>query len=60
MKRFLITITDLMVLSLSTVFFITLFMTGEILIMSVMGIFVLGSVYAYYRSRKKYLYGCCC
>jgi hypothetical protein len=60
MKKFFVTVTDIMVLSISIVFFITMFMTGELLIMFVMGIFIIATLYAYWRSRKKYLYGCCC
>ena len=59
-KKILVSLTDLMVLTISSAFFITLIMAGELLIMFVMGIIVIGSVHAYWYSRKKYLYGCCC
>ena len=59
MKKVLVTVTDIMVLSISSVFFITLFMTGEFVVMFVMGIFVMVALKTYWFSRKKYLYGYC-
>jgi hypothetical protein len=35
-------------------------MTGELLIMFVMGVVIMGSLNAYWCSRKKYLCGNCC
>ena len=60
MKKVLVTVTDIMVLSISSVFFITLFMTGEFVVMFVMGVFVLVALKTYWFSRKKYLCGNCC
>ena len=59
MKKFLVTVTDMMVLFISIVFFVTLFMTGEFVVMFVMGVFVLVALKTYWHSRKKYLYGYC-
>ena len=59
MKKVLVTVTDIMVLSISIVFFITLFMTGEFVVMFVMGVFVLVALKTYWFSRKKYLHGYC-
>ena len=58
-KKILVTMMDIMVISISSVFFITLFMSGEWLIVGVMGLFVLIAVKTYWISRKKYLYGYC-
>ena len=59
MKKVLVTVTDIMVLSISSVFFITLFMAGEFVVMFVMGVFVLVALKTYWFSRKKYLHGYC-
>ena len=59
-KKVIVSLMDLMVLSISAVFFISLMMTGELLIMFVMGVVVMGSLNAYWYSRKKYLCGNCC
>lgn len=59
-KKVIVSMMDLMVLSISAVFFISLIMSGELLIMFVMGVVVMGSLNAYWCSRKKYLCGNCC
>lgn len=58
-KKIVVSMMDLMVLSISLVFFITMAMSGEFLLMVVMGVFVLLSLKVYWISRKKYLYGYC-
>lgn len=57
-KRSFIVIMDIMILSITSLFFFSLSLSGELLVMFVMGIFVMGTLNAYWHSRKKYLYGC--
>lgn len=58
MKKSFILLMDIMILSLISLFFFSLSLSGELLVMFIMGIFVMGTLNAYWQSRKKYLYGC--
>ena len=59
-KKILIVMVDIMVAFITMLFFISLSLSGELLIMFIMGVFVMGTLNAYWHSRKKYLCGNCC
>ena len=56
-KKVIVSLMDLMVLSISAVFFISLVMSGELLVMLVMGVVVMTALNLYWCSRKRYLQG---
>jgi hypothetical protein len=57
-KKSFIILMDILILSVVALFFFSLSLSGELLVMFIMGVFVMGTLNAYWQSRKKYLYGC--